>query len=78
MRTRKTPKTDTFYAMNKFDQLWDILHNELDILMISETEIDDTLPEPQLYGKRYSKPFRLDRNSNGGGTILYAREDITC
>ena len=64
--------------MNKFDQLWDILHNELDILMISETEIDDTLPEPQLYEKRHSKPFRLDRNSNGGGTILYAREDITC
>ena len=46
--------------------------------MISETEIDDTLPEPQLYEKRYSKPFRLDGNSNGGGTILYAREDITC
>ena len=29
--------------------------------MISETEIDDTFPEPQLFGKRDSKPLRLAR-----------------
>ena len=26
--------------------------------------------------KSYSKPYRLDRNSKGGGIILYVREDI--
>ena len=26
----------------------------------------------------YPKPFRLDRDSNGGGIRLYLREDIPC
>ena len=26
----------------------------------------------------YSKPFRFDWNWNGGGVLLYAREDIAC
>ena len=26
--------------------------------------------------KSYSKPYRLDRNSKGGGIILYVRKDI--
>ena len=26
----------------------------------------------------FSPPFRLDRNVNGGGILIYVREDITC
>ena len=28
--------------------------------------------------KGYSTPFRLDRNQNGEGLLLYVREDIPC
>ena len=28
--------------------------------------------------KGYSTPFRLDRNQNGGGLLLYLREDLPC
>ena len=44
--------------------------------MISETKLDFSFPNAQFYMKSYSKPYRLDRNSKGGGIILYVREDI--
>ena len=28
--------------------------------------------------KNFGIPYRLDRNSNGGGLLLYVREDIPC
>ena len=45
--------------------------------MISETEIDDTFPEPQLFGKRYSKPLRLARTLMEEG-YFSMQENITC
>ena len=61
---------------NKFDSVVkDISHN-IDFLMISETKIDDSLPKGQFQIKGFSDPFRVDRNCHGGGTLLYAREDI--
>ena len=44
--------------------------------MISETKLDSSFPNTQFYMKSYSKPYRLDRTSKGGGIILYIREDI--
>ena len=44
--------------------------------MISETKLNSSFPNAQFYMKSYSKPYRLDRNSKGGGIILYVREDI--
>ena len=44
--------------------------------MISETKLDFSFPNAQFYMKSYSKPYRLDRNSKGGGITLYVREDI--
>ena len=46
--------------------------------MISETKIDDTSPESQFLIEGFSKPFRLDRTTKGGGILLYIREDIPC
>ena len=60
---------------NKFDSLVRMLHNNLDILLISETNIDSSFPTAQFQIERYTT-YRLDRNANGGGILLYIREDI--
>ena len=44
--------------------------------MISETKIDDSSPLGNFLTCRFSKPYRLDRDSLGGGILLYVREDI--
>ena len=47
------------------------------ILIINETKLDASFPVNQFFINRFSTPYRLDRNRNGGGIIIYAREDIT-
>ena len=61
---------------NKFELLTEIVGEKVDLLMISETKLDSSFPNAHFYMKSYSKPCRLDRNSKGGGIILYVREDI--
>ena len=43
--------------------------------MISETKLDNSFPEGQSLIEGYSKPYRIDRNSHGGG-IMHVRADI--
>ena len=45
----------------------------MDILIITETKLDDSFPIDQFIISGYSKPSRLDRNRNGGGIIIYIR-----
>ena len=61
---------------NKFEQLKNIIKGKIDILVITETKIDNSFPTSQFYIEGYSKPFRLDRNATGGGVIIFLREDI--
>ena len=61
---------------NKFDELVVILNNTIDILVISETKIDDSFPTNQFMIPGYQKPFRLDRNDQGGGILVYVRNCI--
>ena len=46
------------------------------ILTITETKLDDTFPLSQFHIDGFSTLYRLDRNRNGGGIIIYIREDI--
>ena len=48
----------------------------LDILIVTETKWDNTFPVCQFHIGGYSKSQRLDRNRNGGGIIIYVREDM--
>ena len=48
----------------------------IDILVITETKTDSTFPLNQFAIQGYSKPYRFDRNRNGGGFFVYVREDI--
>ena len=60
----------------KFDILKPMLTEVLDILMISETKLDDSFPEAQFYIEGFRAPFRLDRNKHGGSILLYVRNNI--
>ena len=61
---------------NKFELLTHQIKDNIDILMISETKLDESFPTSQFFMKGFSSPHRLDRNCNGGGILLYIREDI--
>ena len=60
----------------KFEQLKVIIGNYLDVLVIVETKLDPSFPTEQFLIDGYGKPYRLDRNREGGGIIIYIREDI--
>ena len=61
---------------NKFDLMKTMLTRDIDILMITETKLDDSFPVSQFEIDGFSTPFRLDRNKNGGGILLYIRSYI--
>ena len=63
---------------NKFELLFSLVSNNIDVLLISETKIDNTFPVSQFCVPGYSVPFRLDRTGNGGGIMLYVKEHIPC
>ena len=44
--------------------------------MISETKLDESFPVGQFLMDGYSVPYRLDRDGNGVGILLYIRENI--
>ena len=67
---------DTNSIRNKFDALSLIVKNNVAILMISETKLDDSFPTAQFLLHGFSTPYRLNRNSKGGGMLLYIREGI--
>ena len=46
-------------------------------LLVSETKLFDSFPTAQFLLDRFSKPYRLDRCSNGGGILLYIKDDIS-
>ena len=61
---------------NKFDNLKLLVKNSLDVFMISKTKLDETFPEGQFLRYGFTPPYTMDKNSNGGGTALYIKEDI--
>ena len=64
------------YLSSKFDDLKILISGMFDILMITETKLDDTYPVSQLHIDGYSMPYGLDRNRNGGRVIIDARKNI--
>ena len=59
---------------NKFELLSEQIKGNIDVLIISETKIDDGFPVGQFLIEGSCTPYRLDRNSKGRGILLYVRE----
>ena len=63
---------------NKFDQLVNGIKGNTDVLMMSETKLDDSFPSIKFLMEGYGPPYTLDSNSHRGGILIYVREDIPC
>ena len=54
-----------------------MIGNKIDILMISKSKIDDTVPTSRFVIDSFTEPFRLDRTRNGGSIPQYVKNNIT-
>ena len=62
----------------KLDAIKIIIQDNVDIMIFSETKLDASYPMAQLMMEGFRNPFRLDRNSFGGGLLIYVRSNIPC
>ena len=61
---------------NKFEQLKHIIKNNVDVLVVTETRLESSFPFGQFSIDGFARPFRRDRNKNGGGVMIFVRDDI--
>ena len=59
-----------------FDLLTQQVKENVDILIISETKLDESFSDEQLRVPGLAAPFQKDWNSFGGGIMVLIREDI--
>ena len=59
---------------NKFEALTCIIENNIDLLLISETKLDDSFPTAQFQMNGFTVPY--ERDGKGGGLLLYICKDI--
>ena len=62
---------------NKCNMLTNRTVENIDILMNSETTLDNKFPHTLCNLKNSSNPYKLDKNSHGRGILLYVRDDIS-
>ena len=62
----------------KFEELKDIVKSNVGIIILSETKIDDSFPTNQFLINGFSVAFWADRNKNGGGILVYIRDNNPC
>ena len=67
---------DINFLSSKFDDLKVLMADMCDILVITETKLDNAYPVSQFHIDGFSIPYRLDENRTGGGVIVYVGEDI--
>ena len=53
-----------------------LLQGKVDILVLTETKLDNSFPTNQFLIEGYSKPFRLDRIRNAEQLLVHIIEDI--
>ena len=60
----------------KFDLFVPAVVRNLYILLVTETKINSSFPEGQFEVDGFTTPYRVDRDYDGGGILLYIRQDI--
>ena len=61
---------------NKFNVLVEQVSGNVDVLVLSETKIDESFSEGQFKIPGFRTPFHLDRDTFGGGILVYVQENI--
>ena len=62
---------------NKFSSIAELVKDNIDVLLISETKSHSSFPSKQFAIDNY-KIFRRDPNCFGGGLMFYVNENIPC
>ena len=56
---------------NKFENLCDIVGNNVDVISIAEAKLDSSFPNAQFLLPGFHEPLRLDINHRSGGLLVY-------
>ena len=56
--------------------LFSLIANKIDVLLLSETKLDVMITLEQFLVSGFVKPSGLERNSKGGGIMLFIRENV--
>ena len=60
----------------KFDDLKLIINENVDILRIAETKIDESFPTAQFLLPGHHKPYRFDLSDKQGGLLIYIKAHL--
>ena len=60
----------------KFDEFKLMVSRWFDVLIVTETKLDDSFLKAQFCIAGFFIPYGLDGNRNGGGLMIYVRDDI--
>ena len=60
----------------KFDEFKLMVSGYFDVIIVTETKLNDSFPKAQFCIDCFSTPYRLNSNRNGGGIMIYVRDDI--
>ena len=62
--------------MHKQKVLFDMINNNIDIVMLAETKLDESHHIGEFISAGYKVPYRFDVSEFEGGLLVYVREDI--
>ena len=69
---------DSITAEGRLEQLITVCHTlKVDILIITESKLDDSIPNSMIELLNFHEPLRRDRNRHGGGCLVYISENLT-
>ena len=63
---------------NKSEPFKKLVKGNLDLIVVTKSKLDESFPQQQFLIEGYNLPFRADRIRNGGGILIFVREDIPC
>ena len=55
---------------NNYDFLKTLVSENIDVMIIGETKLDDSFPMSQFFIEGFAEPFRLHRDKNGGDILF--------
>ena len=68
---------NSILANDRIEQLTDICTTlRIDVLILSESKLDQTIPNNLITIPGYHEPLRHDRNRHGGGVPMYIAENL--
>ena len=69
---------DSITAEGQLEQLKVVCQTlKLDILIITESKLDESIPNSMIEINNFHEPLRRDRNRHGGGCLIYISENLT-